>query len=108
MKHALGFAVVTMHAVYAPVFYDRGTGIAGLGIAPASQILGLAIAHEIGHLLLCSREHARDGLMRAQWSGADLHLATVELLRFHPGEAKIMQMEILRRSRGQAASQPTN
>jgi hypothetical protein len=32
MNHALGFAVVTMHAVYATVFYDRGTGIADHGV----------------------------------------------------------------------------
>ena len=35
-------------------------------------LLGRAIAHEIGHLLLGSAEHARLGLMRALWSHDEL------------------------------------
>jgi hypothetical protein len=35
-------------------------------------VLGRAIAHEIGHLLLGSAEHPRVGLMRALWSHEEL------------------------------------
>ena len=35
-------------------------------------LLGRAIAHEIGHLLLGSAEHPRSGLMRALWSRDEL------------------------------------
>ena len=35
-------------------------------------LLGRAIAHEIGHLLLGSGEHPRLGLMRAHWSNDEL------------------------------------
>ena len=38
----------------------------------ASVLLGRTIAHEIGHLLLGSGEHARLGLMRALWSRDEL------------------------------------
>ncbi len=37
-----------------------------------STLLGRAIAHEIGHLLLGSAEHSRLGLMRAMWSQEEL------------------------------------
>ena len=37
-----------------------------------STLLGRAIAHEIGHLLLGSAEHPRVGLMRALWSHEEL------------------------------------
>jgi len=37
-----------------------------------STLLGRAIAHEIGHLLLGSAEHPRLGLMRALWSHEEL------------------------------------
>ena len=37
-----------------------------------STLLGRAVAHEIGHLLLGSAEHPRLGLMRALWSRDEL------------------------------------
>jgi hypothetical protein len=37
-----------------------------------STLLGRAIAHEIGHLLLGSADHPRLGLMRALWSHEEL------------------------------------
>jgi hypothetical protein len=35
-------------------------------------ILGHAMAHELGHLLLGTNSHSSDGLMRAQWNRGDL------------------------------------
>jgi hypothetical protein len=37
-----------------------------------TTLLGRAIAHEVGHLLLGSAEHSRHGLMRALWSHDEL------------------------------------
>ncbi len=34
---------------------------------PASRLLGRAIAHEVGHLLLPGGRHSPSGLMRAPW-----------------------------------------
>jgi hypothetical protein len=39
---------------------------------PMPTLLGRAIAHEIGHLLLGSGTHPRIGLMRARWSNDEL------------------------------------
>jgi len=36
------------------------------------QILGFAVAHEVGHLLLGTNTHAAAGLMRAVWSPSEL------------------------------------
>jgi len=41
-------------------------------VTAVSTLLGRAIAHEIGHLLLGSAEHPRLGLMRALWSHEEL------------------------------------
>jgi hypothetical protein len=37
-----------------------------------ARVLGRALAHEIGHFLLRSKTHSRDGLMRAEHIGSDL------------------------------------
>ncbi len=37
-----------------------------------STLLGRAVAHEIGHLLLGTREHSRLGVMRALWTQDEL------------------------------------
>jgi len=37
-----------------------------------ARVLGRALAHEIGHFLLGSKTHSRDGLMRAEHIGSDL------------------------------------
>ena len=37
-----------------------------------TQLLGFAVAHEVGHLLLGTNAHAAAGLMRAVWSRSDL------------------------------------
>ena len=39
---------------------------------PSSVILGHAMAHELGHLLLGINSHSPNGLMRAHWSHEDL------------------------------------
>ena len=46
--------------------------VAGRRLDSSSTLLGRAIAHEIGHLLLGSGEHSRMGLMRALWSHDEL------------------------------------
>ena len=72
---SMGFSLVgTAGAApfLATVYVDRVESVArGAGI-DARRVLGLAIAHEIGHVLLNSNTHATSGLMRADWSRNDL------------------------------------
>ena len=59
------------------VFYDRVLRIAHQYRQPVDVILALAMAHEIGHLLLPAPAHSATGLMKADWSGDDVrHLTT--------------------------------
>jgi hypothetical protein len=65
--HALvvnvGFTVGNLATVQLEPLLDRGRPTA----CPPYLMLGRAIAHEIGHLLL-GREHSSQGIMQAQWS----------------------------------------
>ncbi|HEY0284349.1 MAG TPA: hypothetical protein VGC23_03100 [Vicinamibacterales bacterium] len=73
---SLGFSLVNRENAHSAwlssVFTNRVAVLASqTGIDP-TLLLGRAIAHEIGHLLIGSTDHARAGLMRAFWSHAEL------------------------------------
>jgi len=68
---SLGFAAVDMVAragTLATVYVDRVDALAAAAGVEPDELLGRAIAHEIGHLLLGSVDHSRFGLMRATWT----------------------------------------
>jgi hypothetical protein len=54
------------------VFYDRVLRLAHKYQQPAAAVLALAIAHEIGHLLLPAPAHTATGLMKPEWDGDDI------------------------------------
>jgi hypothetical protein len=81
----------------ASVFYDRLEQLAKGGTASVSVILGHAVAHEIGHLLLGSNSHTPQGLMRDRWSRQDLQNAGVGYLLFTTEQAEAIRAETLRR-----------
>ena len=72
---SMGFSLVNLEAgvpFLATVFVDLVASISrGAGV-DFRLLLGRAIAHELGHLLLNSNGHADRGLMRAGWSQADI------------------------------------
>ena len=57
-------------------------------------VLGLVIAHEIGHLLLNHTNYSRTGIMRERWDGQDLRLATFGDLVFTPQQADSIRAEV--------------
>jgi hypothetical protein len=72
----------------------------GKGTATAvSTLLGRAIAHEIGHLLLGSAEHPRIGLMRAVWSHDELRGLKPAHWGFSSREAAVMRETLWRLTR---------
>ena len=81
----------------ASVFYDRVEQLAKGGTASVPVILGHAVAHEIGHLLLGSNSHTPQGLMRARWSRQDLQNASIGNLLFTSEQTQAMSAEVLRR-----------
>lgn len=63
-----------------------------------ARILGLAIAHEMGHLLLPFPSHSSRGVMRAMWDRQDFQLATHGNLGFTAKQAELIRSEVLTRS----------
>jgi hypothetical protein len=103
----LGFAAVGKNGggILATIFYHRVEAVTKGG--DSSKVLGNAIAHEIGHLLLGSNAHTDVGIMRAYWSRDLLKHAKNGLLQFTPEQAELMrahlfarisQKEVLRRA----------
>jgi hypothetical protein len=52
------------------------------------------MAHEICHLLLPLKAHSQIGLMRADWTKADLHLVRRNELFFTAEQAKVIRSKI--------------
>jgi hypothetical protein len=74
-RDLLGSAMVDVegHAgTLATVYLDRVECLAGEARVDSGRLLGRAIAHEIGHLLLGTARHAQAGLMRARWLTGEL------------------------------------
>jgi hypothetical protein len=102
-KTSLGFAF-TDTGIYASVFYQRVNEFAKEGTATHSKILGHAMAHEIGHLLLDLRGHATFGIMRGRWNVQDLRSASMGALVFSSKESALIRDAAARRMRGELPS----
>jgi hypothetical protein len=103
----LGFSLLAAErgrSAHASIFYDYVEDLANTGDASRDQILGHAIAHEFGHLLLGTMGHSPTGLMRARWDRADLLLATVERLTFTPQQSELIRADVQARMRLQEAT----
>ena len=57
------------------ILYDRIEKLADRWDASRAEILGYAIAHEIGHLVLSTGVHTPEGIMNARWGPKSLPLA---------------------------------
>jgi hypothetical protein len=78
------------------VFPDVVQSVARGAAVDVRRVLGFSIAHEIGHLLLNTTEHAKAGLMRAGWSRNELHRQATADWRFLEGEAAKMRAYLSR------------
>jgi hypothetical protein len=80
---ALGFALPDAEiGVNAMVFCDRIERFRESSKIDLPTLLGHAMAHEIGHVLLGTTEHSTDGIMKARWSHADFQVAGLKVLKF--------------------------
>jgi hypothetical protein len=48
----------------------------------SNNLLAVAIAHELGHMLMPERAHAKRGVMEESWTDADFRSASAGLLYF--------------------------
>ena len=79
------------------IFHDRVKSMAEGANATLQVLLGRAMAHEIGHLLLGANSHSRTGIMRASWSGRDLSLDGRPYLLFTPEQSRRMKARLTER-----------
>jgi hypothetical protein len=69
----VGYAAVTRGEAgrIAFVIYDRVRDVARHADVDITRVMGMVMAHELGHLLLPNRSHSDAGLMRGRWAAAD-------------------------------------
>jgi hypothetical protein len=97
---ALGSAavdVVQRAGTLGTVYADRVAALAAATGADAGELLGRAVAHEIGHLVLGTVDHAPFGLMRATWTAAELRRSVPIDWRFSAGQGAEMRLRLLAR-----------
>lgn len=100
-RQTLGYSLVdpkTKAGTLATVYLDRVSWLAVASHADVAALLGRAIAHEIGHLLLGTAGHSPSGVMRAIWSSDSVRNSRADDWRFAPGEARQMQTAALMRA----------
>ena len=87
-RRALGYSLFDANGVsgFATVYVDRVDWLARRAQYPRAPVLGRAIAHEIGHLILRSNAHSDNGLMREVWTAEQLVRNRREDWTFSPAE----------------------
>ena len=88
-KQLIGYAAVPDKGIgrIAFVVYDRVQQIAREAVADETELLGVVMAHEVGHLLLPPGSHTDDGLMRGRWDRDAFRHLNPERLGFSGGQA---------------------
>jgi len=95
---AMGFAVPPDTVTISLEWADK---LASLGIAEEYQVLGTAMAHEIGHLFLGANSHSPVGIMRAGRKEQDLLEASQARLSFTPDQSRRIRTEVRQRQERQ-------
>jgi hypothetical protein len=86
---ALGFSLpCATTGIQATLYADRVAKVSGPMAPTFSRVLGYAMAHELGHVLLHSAEHDHTGLMKGAWSRNDWQRAAVSNIPFSPVQAR--------------------
>ena len=96
---AMGFAIPPGDGKFGQhcgVFYDRVKQLSRQSLNEA-DVLGHAMAHELGHLLLGINAHSRDGLMSAHWTPRELALAGQGKLLLADAERRLIKENITKR-----------
>ena len=80
------------------VFFHRIERASEAYALDTGVVLGHAIAHEVGHLLLPRGTHGPSGLMRASWRMDDMRDAGQGHLRFSAAEAAVIRARLAARN----------
>jgi hypothetical protein len=76
------------------IFADRVENRSTRLRVPHHVLLGIAMAHEVGHLLLPYNSHSGDGIMRHEWTQSDHWKARLGLLLFTDEQAQLMRDDL--------------
>lgn len=74
------------------VFVDAAKEFADAHRVPLSYVLGVAIAHEIGHLLLPPNAHRPDGIMRGSWHPSNFPPSSPGVPGFPADQAQLLRI----------------
>jgi hypothetical protein len=109
IAHELGFAIIpedggpaTIANVFTHEVEQLANGFRRATLEPGC-LLGLVVAHELGHLLL-GVSHSPCGIMRANWYRGELMLIAHGIIAFTPVEAERMRSNIRGRRAAEAAN----
>lgn len=81
--------------VYADVFFNSIQQVREVNKEVSlPAILGDVIAHELGHLLLGSNAHSREGIMQPHWEPEQLRRVSLGQMRFTSDQAERMRHRI--------------
>lgn len=85
----MGFAAIErgVGGRVAYVIYDRVRDFAGDTTVDDMRMMGIVMAHEIGHLLLTHQSHSAGGLMRGRWQQSEFRSARPHDLQFSEPQA---------------------
>jgi hypothetical protein len=98
---SLGYAAVDVeqHAgTLATIYIDRIHAMAAQSGIDVGELIGRVVAHEIGHLVLGTADHAPFGLMRATWTAAEIQRRVPLDWRFTPAQGEEMRSRMLARN----------
>ena len=101
-KDSLGFSVIDTSlraGSLATIYDDRVHALSAQAEVDDGLLLGRAIAHEIGHMLLGTPNHSRFGLMRALWVSAELRRDLPSDWAFSGREAAELRQRLIARTR---------
>ena len=97
----LGYSLVDVHTrrgALATIFLERVRWLAFTARADFGALLGRAMTHEIGHLLLGTPHHGERGVMRAIWSPDPVRRSGGGHWRFTATEARQMREAVSTRT----------
>jgi len=94
----------TVHPVLASVYYEHAARRAKSDDAEFELpiILGCAIAHELGHLLLGPDSHSDWGIMQGKWEPNQFRQLTMGTFLFTAEQSRLMRAQAQMRTRAQA------
>jgi len=101
-QRALGYSVVDPvggSGTLATIYINRVEDSARHAGADLKLLLGRAIAHEVGHLILHTNEHGEQGLMRPVWTEEEMARNTHDDWVFASSERRQLRAALQRTSR---------